>query len=341
MRILIVGQGLAGTVLSWALLQRGAEVWVAEGDLAHPASTAAAGLINPVTGKLYVKTWQYDDFFPIAKRFYAEMEAALRICVWSDVRVLRLLDTPKSVNDWEARQSDPAYAGLLSTVVHAGSWQPYLHHPGPWGETRGAARVDLPLLLSAFRAYLLEKGLFLSEKISPEEITKLAQEYEVVIFCEGWRGALNPFFPNLPWRLTVGEALLVRLLHPNAASLCDVVKKNLLLIPLGDAYVWAGATYRHWFPSMPIPEPRPEALEKEVRQLLRVPFEVVRVISGIRPTVRDRRPLIGESSLQPNFFLFNGLGTKGALLAPYWAEHFASHLLEGVPLSPIVHIHRS
>lgn len=340
MRILVVGQGIAGTALAWALLRRGASVHVADGDLPHPASTAAAGLINPVTGKFYVKTWRYDDFFPVARRFYADMEAALGVCIWSEVRVLRVLDTPKAANDWNARSGDPAYAGLLGTCAHAGPWQPFARHNGLWGETRGAARVDFPQLLSAFRAHFIRQGLFFPKKITPEAAVDAAPDYDAVVFCEGWRGALNPFFPDLPWRLTAGEALLIRLTPPVAASLRDVLKKNLLLIPLSDGLVWAGATYRHWQPTNPVPAPDTTAIEEELRQLLQMPFEVVGVASGIRPTVRDRRPLIGNSAQRSDFFIFNGLGTKGALLAPYWAEHLAQHLLEGSALSPEVRLDR-
>lgn len=340
MRILVVGQGIAGTTLAWALLRRGARVHVADGDLPHPASTAAAGLINPVTGKFYVKTWRYDDFFPVAQRFYADMEASLGVRIWSEVRVLRVLDTPKAANDWDARSGDPAYAGLLSTCPHAGPWQPFVRYSGLWGETRGAARVDFPQLLSAFRAHFIRQGLFFHKKITPEAALDAAPDYDAVVFCEGWRGVLNPFFPNLPWRLTVGEALLLRLAPAAAASLRDVLKKNLLLIPLNDGLVWAGATYRPWLPTDPLPELNPAVIEEELRQWLRLPFEVVGVASGIRPTVRDRRPLIGSSARHPGFFMFNGLGTKGALLAPYWAEHLAQHLLEGSALSPEVRLDR-
>lgn len=341
MRILIVGQGIAGTALAWALLQRGAMVRVADGNLEHSASVAAAGLINPVTGKFYVKTWRYDDFFPVAQRFYHQIEIALGLRVWSEVRVLRLLDTPKAANDWEARKSDESYTPLLSTCIEAGPWQPFVRLGGPWGETRGAARVDFPRLLSAFREYLSRKALFTAQHLTPEEALRCASDYDAVVFCEGWRGALNPFFPNLPWRLTVGTALLIRLKSPEANELRNVLKKNLLFIPLGDGTLWVGASYQQWSPEKPLPPLPTAALEAELQQVIRVPFERLRVVGGIRPTVRDRRPLIGRSPEYAHLFMFNGLGTKGALLAPYWAEHLAEHLLEGRSLSPEVRLERT
>jgi len=337
MHILIVGQGIAGTALAWALMQRGATVRVADGDLPQASSLAAAGLINPVTGKFYTKTWRYDDFFPAARRFYAEMETALGVRVWTETRVLRLLDSPKAANDWAARMADPDYTGLVGMCGDAGAWQPLLRStPTAVGETHGAARVDFSLLLRAFREHLVQRGLFAPQILTPEAVLQQEADYDAVVFCEGWRSIMQPVFPNLPWQLTVGEAILIRFSQSSAASLGDVLKKNLLHIPLGDGLVWVGGTYQRWSPGEPAPEPRFAVMESELRALLREPFEIVRLLSGIRPTVRDRRPLIGPSPTHPRFYLFNGLGTKGALLAPYWAEHLADHLLKGWPLSPEV-----
>lgn len=64
MRFLIVGQGIAGSVLAWTLLQRGAKVQLADPKLRSSSSRVAAGIINPVTGKRFVKSWNFDLFYP-------------------------------------------------------------------------------------------------------------------------------------------------------------------------------------------------------------------------------------------------------------------------------------
>ncbi len=342
MRILIVGQGIAGTTLAWALMRRKATVYIADGNLPHSASLSAAGLINPITGKFYAKTWRYDDFFPVARRFYRDMEAALHLSsLWTEVRVLRVLDTPKALNDWALRMTNPTYAGLVGMSSEAEPWSEYLCKAYPLGETRGAARVDFSKLLTAFRKYMTERGLFIPQNLSPEAVLAMAMDYDAVVFCEGWRGALNPFFPTALWQLTFGEALLVRFLSPHLPHLRDVLKKGLLLVPVKNGVVWAGGTYRRWSPPEPIPQPNSTAMVQTLQQLLHPSFELLRTMGGIRPTVRDRRPLLGGSPVQSAFFLFNGLGTKGALLAPHWAEHMADHLLRGSALDREVSLSRS
>jgi glycine/D-amino acid oxidase-like deaminating enzyme len=78
----------------------------------------------------------------------------------------------------------------------------------------------------------------------------------------------------------------------------------------------------------------------QVRAILQVSFEVLDHRAAIRPTVKDRRPLLGRHPQFPQLALFNGLGTKGASLAPYWANHFADVLLSSAPLDPEVALGR-
>lgn len=64
---LIVGQGIAGTLLTHFLLKKNKKFLVA--DLYNPnsASSVAAGLFNPVTGRRLVKTWKADSIFLLQK----------------------------------------------------------------------------------------------------------------------------------------------------------------------------------------------------------------------------------------------------------------------------------
>jgi len=54
--VLIIGQGICGTFLSWWLEQKGLSFIVIDEERPYTASRAAAGLINPVTGRRIVKT---------------------------------------------------------------------------------------------------------------------------------------------------------------------------------------------------------------------------------------------------------------------------------------------
>lgn len=113
-----------------------------------------------------------------------------------------------------------------------------------------------------------------------------------------------------------------------------------MVAPLGNGLFWAGASYAWKFDDSGATEAEQNYLEGHLEKMLNVPYEVVRRMGAVRPTVKDRRPFIGRSPEQPNVYIFNGLGTKGALLAPYWAARFSEHILDGAPLDPEVDIRR-
>lgn len=340
MRILVVGQGIAGTVLAWTLRRRGADVQVADADFAHRSSSVAAGIINPVTGKRYVKTWRYDDFFPVAKTAYQAMQAEWGIPVWHDQTILRLLETPQETNDWAARVAAPDYADLLGERRDTGPWAEMLAPGFAVGEIRGAARVDFGTLLRAFWAETCSSGFFWDKKITPDEALRLTADYDAIVFCEGYRAWENPFFPNLPWQLAKGEAMLLRIRHPHAEQVREMVKKTLLLAPLGAGLFWAGASYNWTFEDNGPTAAEQDFLEERLAPFLRAPYEVVQRMGAVRPTVKNRRPFLGASPAHPSLFIFNGLGTKGALLAPYWAAHLADHLLAGTALDKEVDVRK-
>ncbi len=340
MKILLIGQGIAGTMLAWTLQRRGAQVSLADAALPGSASAVAAGIINPVTGKRFVKSWRFDELFSAAKSAYQKLETELGIKVWSEQPILRLLATPEEANDWSARCALPDYADFLREQVGAGSWAGLVKSGFNFGIIQRAARVDFQKLISAFQQKAISTGIFLEKKLDSQEAEQLLGEYDSIIFCEGYRGQENPFFPDLPWQLAKGEALLIRFEDGRASAIGEMLKKTMTLVPVGDNLFWAGGSYQWHFPDLMPSEGEKTFILNHLKEMLAAPFEIVGHVAGVRPTVKDRRPFIGQSCVNSNIFIFNGLGTKGALLAPYWAEHFAAHILEGKQLDAEVDVRR-
>ncbi len=334
-KTLLIGQGIAGTLLAWSLRKRGCQIHIADGNLAGDASSVAAGIINPVTGKRFVKSWRFDEFFPLAKEIYQQLELELGIQIWEERPTLRLLATPEEVNDWAIRCTQPDYAYLLGESKDAGDWWPFLKPGFRFGIIRQSARANLPALVSTFREKAKREGIFLEKSIDYQEIETLLQEYDRVIFCEGWRAERNPFFPEAQFRVSKGEALIIQFQDLERAVRLEgvphvlpteMLKKTMLLAPMGDGTFWAGSTYRwHFEDTLPSAEGRDYILGY-LHGMFDAPFEIVGHVSGIRPTMIDRRPLVEQSKLNPKVFVFNGLGTKGALLAPFFAEQLAGEI---------------
>ena len=340
MKFLIIGQGIAGTVLAWTLRKRGVQVCIADGNLPGSSSPVAAGIINPVTGKRFVKTWRFDEFYPAAMSAYQALEKELNVPVWSEQPIVRLLATPQESNDWSARCALPDYATHLGEPYDAGDWQGLVKPGFRFGAIRQAARVDFPALLSASRQKAASSGDFLEMSVEYNAVEHLSQEFDGIIFCEGYRAEANPFFPDLAWQIAKGEALLIRFPDNEVGVIGQMLKKTMTLVPVGNNLFWAGGSYQWHYRDLLPSEPEKNFILNHVSDMLSAPFEIIGHVAGVRPTVKDRRPLLGQSISHSNIFIFNGLGTKGALLAPYWAAHFSDHLLERKPLEKEVDIRR-
>jgi len=343
MKILLIGQGIAGTLLAWSLRKRGGLVHLMDGNLAGSSSIAAAGIINPVTGKRFVKSWRFDEFYPVAKATYQQLELELGIPIWEERPTLRLLGTPEEANDWAIRCAQPEYEDHLGESEHAGAWEPFLKPGFRFGVIRKSARANLPLLVATYREMARQEGMFFEKNLGYDKIEAQFKNYDRIVFCEGWRASTNPFFPDALFRVSKGEALIIRFLSgsgskrsnpPDSAAkramtgtIQDMLKKTMLLVPLGNDTFWVGSTYRWQFKdTLPEAEGRDYILGY-LNEMFDAPFEIVGHVAGIRPTMVDRRPIVEESKIRSNVFIFNGLGTKGALLAPFFAAQLAEELL--------------
>ncbi len=344
-KILIVGQGIAGTLLAWSLRKRGAQVQIMDGNLAGASSIAAAGIINPVTGKRFVKSWRFDEFFPVAKEIYQQLEQELGIPIWEERPTLRLLGTPEEANDWSIRCAQPEYVDHLGETEDAAAWSQFLKPGFRFGLILKSARARLPQLVAAYRETARKAGFFSEKSIDYQETESFLHVYDRVVFCEGWRAQNNPYFPEAQFRVCKGEALIIRFVSSggseNGSSFkasdvlkrkpfslpMDMLKKTMLLVPIGDDTFWVGSTYRWHFEDTLAGEAGRDYILGYLKEMFDTPFEIVDHVAGIRPTMIDRRPIVGPSNQNPKVFIFNGLGTKGALLAPFFAEQLAEELL--------------
>ncbi|MDX1666321.1 MAG: FAD-dependent oxidoreductase [Saprospiraceae bacterium] len=340
----IVGQGLAGTLIAHFLEERGQQVCVWDAGSDGSASQVAAGLINPVTGRRYVKSWRIDDLLPVARTTYRRLEQKLGLSLIRERNILRALFSRKDENDWWARSADPAYRKYLVEQPDLGAYRDAVVPAHNYGEVTHSLQIDLPKLLLGYRNYLRERNQFREARFDYKQIKMgdggvLAANVRAkcLVFCEGYGLKHNPYFNHLPLSGMKGEALTARLegFHPE-----KILKQRLFLVPLEEELFWIGATYdRHFSDARPTEAGR-IYLENRLRKLITMPFRIVGHQAAVRPTVRDRRPLLGRHPEFPRLVVFNGLGTKGASLGPFWAKHLVNHLLEGMKLDEEVDLSR-
>ncbi|MFK7809584.1 MAG: NAD(P)/FAD-dependent oxidoreductase [Saprospiraceae bacterium] len=351
---LIVGQGLAGSLLAWFLAERGQRVHIVDNDHEYSSSVVAAGIINPVTGRRLVKSWMIDELLPVAKSTYLEIEKKLSISIYQERVIYRALADVKAENVWDERSGDQGYEQYLGAEKPEDKIRNLMNPPFSWGAIHKAAQVDIPTFLETIEDYFTNKKQFSRTTFNYDDLKFLENgdvfcklsndENQVeniiakqVIFCEGQRARFNPWFGNLPFVVSKGEMLEVKI--EGGADL-PIVKHKAYLAPLQDSKLWIGATYE-WneLDEEPTEKARTQLI-KNLEKSITVPYEIVKQNAAIRPTVKDRRPFLGTHSKHATIHIFNGLGTKGTSLGPYWGQHFVDYLLQGKQIDSAVDIKR-
>jgi len=341
---LIIGHGLAGSILAHTLATAGEKVLVIDQPKANAASQVAAGLMNPLAGKRFAKSWLADTLVPFATQFYQEVEQISGNKFFHQQPILKLFSSVEEQNNWMGKSAGTHYGEFIKEVFTS------LPPSGDINQEQGGIVIDkggyldVPLFLESLRLIRSEKQEILSTTFQFNALQILAsgvhyqdKSAKQIIFCDGFQGAKNPFFSWLPFSLNKGEILDVE----SAISANEYIyNKAVYVLGLGKNQWRVGATY-NWrqVDEQITPEGRNE-LELKLKNLIKKPFAIINQKVGIRPAVRDRRPLIGTHPAYPNVKIFNGMGSKGVMMAPYLAHHFGRVLQGEEELIPEVNILR-
>lgn len=328
---LIVGQGLAGTLLAHFLMAENQSVRLIDSSYERAASKVAAGITNPITGRFFVKSWRVEELIPFADVLYQKLEAEIGVKFHHKKNFLRALDDAGAENDWLAKTANEGYEKYLEAAADSSEFDGKIQPVYGFGEVKDAAKTDIKLLVETYRHIFKKQGILISEVFDYQEIdfeneAVFYKEFKAkkIIFCEGAKGAENPFFKYLPFRLSKGEVLIVKI---PGVSFEKMLKHHIFLIPMGEERYWVGSFYDRDYPDdLPTEKGRASLLEN-LQATLNVPFEVIEHLSAIRPTITDRRPFLGLHPEIPTLAIFNGLGAKGASLGPFFAKQMSDFLI--------------
>lgn len=331
--LLIIGQGLAGSLLAWTAQKHGLSVLVVDRFRKNSSSRVAGGVFNPITGRRFVKTWMADDLFPFAEETYRQVELELNRKFYHQKPIYRTFSSIEQRMEFlnKIEEDDPApFTPFLfeKDELPKGIIQPFggLVIPGGgWLNTE-------KFLGSIHDKLISERKLFVSDfnsdqvRFKSDFIQWKSFKAKKLILADGWYNQLSPWFSHLPFVPTKGEVLTLDI---PGLELDGIVSKNGFILPLENGLFRVGATY-NWddLSFIPTPEGREELIGK-VNSMVSIPFEVVEHDAGVRPTVQDRRPFIGWHKELPQLGIFNGFGTKGVSLIPWFANHFIKHITTG------------
>jgi glycine/D-amino acid oxidase-like deaminating enzyme len=319
---IIVGSGIAGISFAEIALQNKKTILVFDDD-SQNSSRVAGGLYNPVILKRFSEVWKSKEQVVLLKTFYPQIEQRLNLKIDFPLPVLRKFFSIEEQNNWFIAADKPNLAPFLSTTVthsdYSGITAPY-----GYGEVMHTGYVDTHYLLQSYHEYLAKSNLLVTEtfnyskvEINPEYISYNSIKAKNIIFSEGFGLHANPFFNYLPLDGTKGELFTIK--APNLDLDC-ILNSSVFILPIGKHLFKVGATY-NWKDktSEPTHEGKQELLER-INELIDCDFEIIEHFAGVRPTVRDRRPLVGTHQEHKNMHILNGLGTRGVMLGPYLAN---------------------
>jgi glycine/D-amino acid oxidase-like deaminating enzyme len=343
---IIAGQGIAGTVLALTLIKKSKSVLVIDDPTLSQTSRIAAGLYNPIVFKRLVKSWMADELIPFMDTFYTDCEKLLHETFYYKKEIVKLFSDQTEKEFWLKNTQEEA-GNYLSAIIDTDFFTDIISNPFGAAKVIHAGNLDTALFLKTVRGYLKDKDMLLEEtldynllKQDEKQITYKNYRASKIIFCEGYKAIENPFFNWLPFKLTKGELITIKIKSNFFIPTEMVINKGVFILPLGNNTYKVGATYE-WadLTEQPTENGKKQLIDK-LKKIINVPFEVILHQAGIRPTVNDRRPLIGMHPQIITFGIFNGMGTNGIMISPYFANQFVTFLEEGLPLHKEVNITR-
>ncbi len=343
-KVLIVGQGLAGSTLSILLRRKNIAFKVVDQNWKSASSLVAAGMWNPIVYKRITLSWKVPTAINKLFEFFESVDNEFSEKCFHPTPLLKLTSDPNYENTWDSESAfEPKknYLGKISQQKQLLEFQQ--DKSARWAEVKKAGYVNLPLFLKQEKERLLAENRLIEEKfdyqnllISKNYCQYKNEESSHVIFAEGWQMHKNPYFNYLPLNHTQGDVLTFDSNLPNQYLL----NFGKFLLPLENGRFKMGSTY-HWNKNdeQINDQSRAELIEK-FSDTFNAHIKVIKHQAGVRPTVKDRRPLCGQHPEHKTLFCFNGLGTKGVMVAPYLAENFLEHIFANTSLDQEADINR-
>ncbi|CAG5086646.1 NAD(P)/FAD-dependent oxidoreductase [Parvicella tangerina] len=324
-KYLVVGQGLAGSVLLYQLEKNDISFDVVDENHKKSGSMAAGGIMHPMSFRRLKLAWRSLELINEAIPFYEKVSTSLATPVFKTSTFYRPFISIEEQNNWMARMNESPYDEILgvSDEKIAGISSPY-----GMGIINYSGRLEV-------QDFLIQTRKKFEKNISSEkfDFTKLKKsntswnyngvDYEGVIFCEGFQFIYNPYFNYLPENLTKGEIIEIN----TEAIQGKTLSRGCFIVPQkGEDNYLVGSTYAwHTVSTEPTEKARQELKEK-VEKVIQAPYTVYDQAAGIRPTISDRKPLIGEHPKHKGLYMFNGMGSKTVMMAPKLADQFINFL---------------
>ncbi|WP_128330922.1 FAD-binding oxidoreductase [Apibacter sp. HY039] len=340
---LIVGQGLAGTCLANKLEKENKSFKIID-IVSNSASFVSSGMFNPVVLKRFTPVWNAQKEIDVLLKEFKNFESLLNVKLVYESDLYRIFANEDEVKTWIKKSSkNENLIPFLDPNVHQ-SVNPYIKADYGMGRVKHSGKIFVRELLREYRKYLITKHNLIDDVFDFNALNILENSIEYkgveaakVVFCDGYALKANPYFSYLPMEGVKGETMVI---HANGLDLKDIVKSKVFVMPMENDYYYVGATYYYREVDDIVSEEGQNELINGLNKFLNYDYRIVKKFAGIRPTVIDRRPLLGRHPKLKKIFIFNGLGSRGVMLAPTMAGELYEYMENISELQAEVDINR-
>jgi len=339
---LIVGQGVAGSCFALKLIREKKSFLVIDEDK-NKASSVAVGIYNPVVLKRFSLIWNAEEQLRLMHYYFGLFEELLDEKFIEEIPVYRILKNEEEVRTWQKKSAMSELSSFLSEKIHFIKNE-NIEAPFGYAEVKQTGRIDLGKCLSLFKKYLSDNLLYKNEKFDYSEL--ITDEKKIrykgisakrIVFCEGFGLTENPYFNYLPVIGVKGEVLKVRIEDEIPKA---IWKAHNFLMPLENKTALTASTYdREDLAPVPTEKGKLE-MQQYLEEFYKGNYETLEHTAGVRPTIVDRRPVLGDHPHYKNMFILNGMGTRGTLLAPQMTEFLYDFIEKSIKIDREANVRR-
>lgn len=321
-KILILGQGIAGTTLAFRCLQEGMNPKIIDLGINRSASHVAVGLVNPISLKRVTPVWKVEECLSAFSEFYTYIYSLLGEDYFIRESIYKVLKTQADLNTWMEKLDLPLYSNYMRNPI--ANIEGTTIEGLALGPVEGGGWVRTKDFLQSSRQFFISNGHLLEEKFDKTKLdlaTALVnyggEQFDYLVDCSGYAFVFGEYFPGVKIVGNKGEVMTIL---PDKEPLHKIYSSSYFLLKtLGKEYK-LGATYSRDITNALPSETGSLELTDGLKKFFKSDFQELDIEAGIRPTVADRKPLIGQSPVDSRVFMFNGLGSRGYLTAPYLSE---------------------
>lgn len=341
---IVVGQGLAGSVLSLKLIDAGYTVMVIDKPELSSCSKIAAGIWNPIVFKRLTKSWMIDELLPELLTFYKQTELKFNTPLITERHIVKLFSEQQEADLWKKKANNELENYLDKTIYHNNDFVGIKNSSFGYSKVLKSGNLDVKAFLKATQLFLIDnqsmmvgefhyKDLNINETISYKNVSA-----KNIVFAEGYLIKSNPYFNYVPFKPAKGEVLTIETKNVNIGT--NIINKNAFLMQLENCTYKLGATYNWDDLNESTSQSAAQELQSKLKKMAEINYTIINHEAGVRPSVIDRRPVMGHHPQHKNVYLFNGLGTKGVMLAPYFAQQLVNYFKSNEPLLSEVNVSR-